>query len=101
MTQSLTPLFPASQVGDPSSMKMLISLIRTFGESASLTVSHGVVGDFGNQDGSGSQEGISQEGNQVNFLGISLRCESSSWTDPRIGSPPCLGSHQPAFQGRG
>ena len=41
MTQSLTPLLPASQVGDPSSMKALISLTRTCGESASLTSSHG------------------------------------------------------------
>ena len=41
MTQSLTPLSPASQEGDPSSMKALISLTRTSLESASLTSAQG------------------------------------------------------------
>ena len=79
MTQSLTPLSTASQVGDPSSMKALISLTRTSVESASLTLSHGVA-DLDTQEGAGSHESISQEREQGSPLGRSLRPESSSWT---------------------
>lgn len=78
MTQSLTPLLPASQVGDPSSMKALISLTRTCGESASLTSSHGDFNAGSFQGRTCSQESIPQEGRQDNPVGGSLRRQSSS-----------------------
>ena len=48
-TPSLTPLPPSTHVCVPSSMKALISLTRSFGESAHLASSHGVTSNNDNK----------------------------------------------------
>ncbi len=102
-TPSLTPLPPSTHVCVPSSMKVLISLTRSFGESAHLASSHGVTSNNDNKCWACSQGSSIQEGSLEDILGRSLRRESSSWArssgpshggSTLHGAPPTSSSRQ-------